>query len=269
MNITSQLLTFGMDRTLDAHFIGVDARLFSLWEEVVSLASTIVLSEDDDEMIWQFHTSGVYSSQSLYSVINFKGVTPMYVRAVWKLIVPPRVHFFLWLLSKIKLLTRENLDKRRKIDDMSCLFCMEKEIVNHLFFDCVVARKAWECISEVIGREVGVNYESIGMMWLCNKRFGIANVLTSAVCWGVRKLRNCLCFQDLPWLGMKQMWHHVLTMLRCWKVLIPLKMMAGYEEAIASLEQLVMKPERIMSSLVVPDGVQTHARQSMHVFQPH
>jgi hypothetical protein len=73
----------------------VDIRLFNMWEEVVSLTSTIVLSEDDDEMIWQFQSLRIYSSQSLYSVINFRGVTPVYVLG-WKLIVPLRVHFFLW-----------------------------------------------------------------------------------------------------------------------------------------------------------------------------
>jgi hypothetical protein len=43
---------------------------------VVSIASTVALNEDDDEMVWQFHSSGVYSSHSLYKVINFRGVAP-------------------------------------------------------------------------------------------------------------------------------------------------------------------------------------------------
>jgi hypothetical protein len=114
----------------------VGVRLFNLWEEVVSLASTINLSDDDnyDEMVCQFQWSGMYSFHSLYSVINFRGVTPVYIPAVWKLVVPSRLHFFLWLLSKNKLLTRDNLEKRRQLNDMSCLFCSENESVHHLFF---------------------------------------------------------------------------------------------------------------------------------------
>jgi hypothetical protein len=73
---------------------------------VVSIAFTMALNEDDDEMVWQFHSSGVYSSHSLYKVINFRGVAPIYMRAVWKLSIPPRVHLFLWLVSKNKLLTQ-------------------------------------------------------------------------------------------------------------------------------------------------------------------
>jgi hypothetical protein len=78
--------------------------LFNLWEVVVGIAAALVLSGEEDEMICQFHSSGLYSSHSLYSMINFRGVTPVYIPAVWKLIIPHRVQLFLWLLSNNKLL---------------------------------------------------------------------------------------------------------------------------------------------------------------------
>jgi hypothetical protein len=43
-------------------------------------------------------------------------------------------------------------------------------------------------ISLVFGVKVGADYESIAKLWLCNKKFGICNMFTSA------KLRNYLCF---------------------------------------------------------------------------
>jgi hypothetical protein len=49
----------------------VDVRLFNMWDEVVSIASALELTGEEDEPIWPFHSSGVYSSQSLYVVINF------------------------------------------------------------------------------------------------------------------------------------------------------------------------------------------------------
>jgi hypothetical protein len=51
--------------------------------------------------------------QCLYAVINNHSVKPVYVHVVWKLRIPPRVQIFLWLLSKNKLLTRDNLSKRK------------------------------------------------------------------------------------------------------------------------------------------------------------
>jgi hypothetical protein len=109
-------------------------RLLLMWEEVVNIASTLTLSSVEDELIWFFHSSSVYSSQSLYKMINFRGVTLVYISVVWKLFVPRRVQFFLWLLSKNKLLTRDNLEKRRLVDDTTCLLCSEPESIRHLFF---------------------------------------------------------------------------------------------------------------------------------------
>jgi hypothetical protein len=64
----------------------VDRMLLSLWEELVELVSTIMLTEENDGLIWQFHSSDVHSSQSLYAVINFRGVKPTYL---------PGVHFLM------------------------------------------------------------------------------------------------------------------------------------------------------------------------------
>jgi hypothetical protein len=89
--------------------------------------SAVSLTHEDDAMVWQYHSSRVYSSQFLYRVINFKGVTPVFVPLVWKLIVPPTIHSLLWLLSHNKLLTRDNLGKRGKLDVTTYLFYGEEE----------------------------------------------------------------------------------------------------------------------------------------------
>jgi hypothetical protein len=170
----------------------VDVRLFNLWEEVVSIAESVNFTPEEDELIWQFQSSGVYSTQSLYGVINFRGVIPVFLPAVWKLPIPPRIHFFLWLLSQNRLLPRDNLGKRRSVDDPSCLFCKEPETIFHLFFGCVIASKVWRMVSQVIGIHIGSDYESVARLWLCNKRFGLINVISSAVCWCLWKLRNHL-----------------------------------------------------------------------------
>ncbi|WVZ50554.1 hypothetical protein U9M48_001796 [Paspalum notatum var. saurae] len=87
----------------------VSEEMFNSWLEVVQLATTIVLTQDEDSLIWQFTSSRVYSSQSLYKLVNFRGVHPVLVPSLWDVKVPPRVHFFLWLLANNRVLTRENL----------------------------------------------------------------------------------------------------------------------------------------------------------------
>jgi hypothetical protein len=170
---------------------------FNLWEEVINIASPINFTNEEDKSVWQFQSSGLYSSHSLYRVINFRGVIPVFIPAIWKLIIPPRVQFFLWLLSKNKVLTRDNLGERRNVDDPPYLFCGEAESIFHLFFECAVAQRAWGVISLVFGVKVENDYASIAKMWLCNKKLEVCNMFTSAVCWTLWKLRNSLCLQDV------------------------------------------------------------------------
>jgi hypothetical protein len=63
--------------------------MLNMWDELVNLVTTIEMSNEEDALICQYQSNGVYSSQSLYSIINFRGVTPVFVPAVWKLSVPP------------------------------------------------------------------------------------------------------------------------------------------------------------------------------------
>jgi hypothetical protein len=66
-----------------------------MWEKLVNLVSTVEFSEEENSLVWQYQSSRIYSSQSLYAIINFRGVQLVYLPAVWKLTVPPRIHFFL------------------------------------------------------------------------------------------------------------------------------------------------------------------------------
>lgn len=50
-----------------------------------------MLNSEEDAMVWQFTSSGVYSSHKL---INFRGVQPVFVSAVWDIKVPPEFIFF-------------------------------------------------------------------------------------------------------------------------------------------------------------------------------
>jgi len=117
-----------------------DQRLMNDWLELKQLAETISFSNEEDSPVWMFSSKGIYSSQSLYRIINFRGFVPVHVQAVWNLKIPPRVHFFWCLLTRKKNLTRDVTESRgKKLDDNTCLFCSERETSHHLFFDCVVA----------------------------------------------------------------------------------------------------------------------------------
>lgn len=113
----------------------VSENLMHMWYDLLGILENQILNDEEDKIMWSFNSNGKFSVQSLYVVINHRGVVPIFVPAVWKLNIPPRIQIFLWLLSKNKALTRDNLAKRREVTDKTCLFCNEAESVMHLFFD--------------------------------------------------------------------------------------------------------------------------------------
>lgn len=55
-------------------------------------------------------------------------------------------------------MTKDNLRKRGIEKKPYCLFCSEQESIQHLFFDCVVAKKTWKHVSAFFGLPLGDDY---------------------------------------------------------------------------------------------------------------
>jgi hypothetical protein len=141
-----------------------------------------------------FHPSGEYTIKSFYAIVNNGGIVPIHTPAIWNLTIPPRIHVFLWLLSKNKTLTRVNLHKRRHVEDITCLFCNELESVNHLFFECFVADHIWQALSHIFGVRLGNDFESIARWWISNNKNSVLNMFCSATLSSLWSLRSELCF---------------------------------------------------------------------------
>jgi hypothetical protein len=125
-------LKFTFRRTLDNETM-------EQWLEVLQIASCLQFSEENYTLVWQYNSIGKYSVQSLYAIVNDRGIRQIFMHVMWKIHVPSRLLVFLWLLANNKVLTRDNLAKRKQVDDKTCLFCDDLELVLHLFFECCVA----------------------------------------------------------------------------------------------------------------------------------
>jgi hypothetical protein len=176
-------------------------------------------SEEEDALIWQHNSTGKYSVQSLYAIMNDRGFRQIFTPVMWKIPVPSRLHVFLWLLANNKVLTRDNLAKRKQADDKTCLFCDEFEFVLHLFFECCVAQLLWKTVSEISALPLIKDFESLDMIWVRRKKFRVHNVLTSAVIWSIWKTRNNLCFQGAVWTKVEAMLGMCAKFLRSWTVI--------------------------------------------------
>jgi hypothetical protein len=96
----------------------------------------------------------------------------------------------------------------------------------------------------------------------------------SVVCWSLWKLRNSLCFQEVAWKGMSQLWQKMLPMLKCWSILVPLKMMAGFDAVVSALEKVLVTPESICPRLLGVTDATSEPRRSakrdyaLYLFDP-
>jgi hypothetical protein len=220
----------------------VDNRAYRTWLEIVQLASTISFSDEDDTLIWKFTSNGVCTSQSLYKIINFRGVIPVHVLNVWSIKIPPRVQFFLWLLANNRVLTRDNLAKRQEVTNKRCFLCDEKESSQHLFFDCVVAKNMRKGIYDIVGRDMGNSFDSGGVCWPSEKKYVNINIISPAALWGLWKLRNELCFQDGAWISMKHLWWKEAGLVQNWLILCPSKELNSFS---LNLRAMARSPEAI------------------------
>jgi hypothetical protein len=67
----------------------------------------------------------------------------------------------LWLLLKNKMLTRDNLAKRREVSDQTRVFCNESEYINRLFFECCGARRIWSVVADILNLRGDWTFESV------------------------------------------------------------------------------------------------------------
>lgn len=154
-----------------------------------------------------------YSSIALYAIISFRGVVLFYIFAVWELLIPPRIHVFLWLLFHNKLMTRDNLEKRKFRNPKDRVFCSCNASIEHMFFDCIVAKQVWGKVSEFFGRPLGSNVTSIACLWAAGKSLDALNTICAAVLGLVEKQEN-IVFNGVSWISLNQIWCLVIPLVR-------------------------------------------------------
>ena len=100
------------------------------------------------------------------------------------------------------ILTKDVLRRRGwKKDDRKCLFCDEEETIDHLFFQCPLARYCWNvacCAFNFVGKPVSVRHLFGGWMRrFSGKHRRLVRVGVAAVLWSIWKTRNNACFRSV------------------------------------------------------------------------
>jgi hypothetical protein len=107
-----------------------------------------------DSLCWTPSCRGLFEVRSFYTTLispHPPGIFPW--KSVWKAKVPSRVAFFVWTAALGKILTTENLKKRRvTILDWCCMCKSSGESVNHLLVHCPVAWELWSMVLVIFGK---------------------------------------------------------------------------------------------------------------------
>jgi hypothetical protein len=96
----------------------------------------------EDSHIWRFSASGKYSTKSSYEAMFIGAIQFQPCQRIWKIWVPGKCKFFMWLVAHNKFWTTDLLAKKGLAHTDKCPRCdQEEETINHLFFSCVFARQ--------------------------------------------------------------------------------------------------------------------------------
>lgn len=136
-------------------------KVYSLFafEEAEVILSIPLLGDNADKRIWHFTPNGRYTVRSGYrKALDFRNLIvgvnppPMQVpssdqlmwKHLWKLKVPPKVLNFLWRMVSDILPTRDQLLRRRLIENSVCFRCENaSEPCLHAIVDCAENSNVW------------------------------------------------------------------------------------------------------------------------------
>ena len=96
--------------------------------------------------------SGKFEVKSYYKVLTQVDHPPFPWKSIWKVRVPTRIAFFTWIAALGKILTIDNLRKRKVLFlDWCCMCKSNGELVYHLLLHCPITRDLWDMVFSLFG----------------------------------------------------------------------------------------------------------------------
>jgi hypothetical protein len=91
------------------------------WHNLVTMISNFRLQEGNDRFNWNLRRDGTFSVCFMY-LHRLDSFVPYRNKGIWKLKIPLKINFFLWLPNKRVILTKDNLVRKNWKDSQKCCF---------------------------------------------------------------------------------------------------------------------------------------------------
>ena len=130
----------------------------------------------------------------------------------------------MWFLHKQVILTKDNLTKRNWTGPTRCSFCDQGETINHLFFDCPLARILWTTVHVAFNIHPPSSVNMLFGTWLNRVEPGLAKHIRLGVCalvWALWNCRNDLVFNRTTNIHFLQVIFRATALIRSWSLLTP------------------------------------------------
>jgi hypothetical protein len=171
--------------------------LHDQWYEMASKLNRVVLGTEPDDVSWKWTVSKAFSVKFVYEHPTKDDSGPSFKR-IWKAKIPAKIKTFMWLVEQGAILTKDNMLRRNWHGDPSCYFCSLPETMDHLFFECPVAKVVWGIIAMCLAQDDRpISYRQF-WQWIPKalsggEKFHMFGLL--AICWAIWKSRNKACFE--------------------------------------------------------------------------
>ena len=155
-------------------------------------------------MRWNQTKSGLFEVRSYYWLLRGSSNTQFPWKNVWKIKVPSKVAFFLWLAAHDKNLTIDNLCRWQHSVVEWCFMCKRgSETGEHLFLHCDNVRELWSLVFCMFGIQWTMP-RTVSNLLACWKRNGLTkdqntiwNAIPGCLMWLIWRERNQRVFEDI------------------------------------------------------------------------
>jgi hypothetical protein len=158
------------------------------WQQLIALITNTQLNDQRDIFIWSLHQHGKFTVCSMYRSLVRPQVVPRN-HPIWKIKIPLKIKIFMWYLINNLALTTDNLVKKQWKGCLRCVACTLNESIQHLFFDCHIAKCVWRCIQVAFNISPPRSIDHLLTQWL----YGVDMKLSNKIWFGA----SAICFFNM------------------------------------------------------------------------